>query len=136
MEHFNIISSDFFLPDYDEVQQIFEDNTALDARQKEIIRDIWNDLQQAYKFGSLIRLEEKLSIHLHGIKQDGLTLFGAQEVENYETFKAQFFTNLQKAVAQNTARQGQTFLNNMYQTPITWTKMSKWLSYSCIINWG
>jgi len=24
----------------------------------------------------------------------------------------------------------------MYQTPITWTKMSKWLSYSCIINWG
>jgi len=24
----------------------------------------------------------------------------------------------------------------VYQTPITWTKMSKWLSYSCIINWG
>jgi len=123
VEHFNIISSDFFLPDYDEVQQIFEDNTALDARQKEIIRDIWNDLQQAYKFGSLIRLEEKLSIHLHGIKQDGLTLFGAQEVENYETFKAQFFTNLQKAVAQNTARQGQTFLNNKTRDAITFLQL-------------
>jgi len=24
----------------------------------------------------------------------------------------------------------------MYQTPITWTKKSKWLSYSRIINWG
>lgn len=123
VEHFNIISSDFFLPDYDEVQQIFEDNTALDARQKEIIRDIWNDLQQAYKFGSLIRLEEKLSIHLHGIKQDGLTLFGAQEVENYETFKTQFLTNLQTAVAQNTATQGQTFLNNKTQDAITFLQL-------------
>ncbi|MCE5179209.1 MAG: BREX-1 system adenine-specific DNA-methyltransferase PglX [Porphyromonadaceae bacterium] len=123
IEHFNIVSSDFYLPDYDEVQQIFEDNTALDARQKEIIRDIWNDLQQAYKFGSLIRLEEKLSIHLHGLKQDGLTLFGAQEVENYETFKTQFFANLQKAVAQNTARQGQTFLNNKTQDAITFLQL-------------
>jgi len=123
VEHFNIVSSDFFLPDYDEVQQIFEDNTALDTRQKKIIRDIWNDLQQAYKFGSLIRLEEKLSIHLHGIKQDGLTLFGAQEVENYETFKAQFFTNLQTAVAQNTAKQGQTFLNTKTQDAITFLQL-------------
>ena len=24
----------------------------------------------------------------------------------------------------------------LYQTPITWTKKSKWLSYSRIINWG
>ena len=29
-----------------------------------------------------------------------------------------------------------TAITGMYQTPITWTKMSKWLSYSCIINWG
>lgn len=123
IEHFNIVSSDFFLPAYDEVQHIFEDNAVLDSRQREIIRDIWNDLQQAYKFGSLIRLEEKLSIHLHGIKQDGLTLFGVQEVENYETFKAQFFANLQKAVAQNTARQGQTFLNNKTQDAITFLQL-------------
>lgn len=123
IEHFNIVSSDFFLPDYDEVQHIFEDNAVLDSRQKQIIRDIWNDLQQAYKFGSLIRLEEKLSIHLHGIKQDGLTLFGAQEVENYETFKTQFFASLQKAVAQNTARQGQTFLNNKTRDAITFLQL-------------
>lgn len=123
IEHFNIVSSDFFLPAYEEVQPIFERGNTLDSKQKQIIRDIWNDLQQAYKFGSLIRLEEKLSIHLHGIKQDGLTLFGAQEVENYETFKAQFFTNLQKAVAQNTARQGQTFLNNKTRDAITFLQL-------------
>jgi hypothetical protein len=123
IEHFNIVSSDFFLPDYDEVQPIFERGNTLDSKQKQIIRNIWNDLQQAYKFGSLIRLEEKLSIHLHGIKQDGLTLFGAQEVENYETFKTQFFASLQKAVAQNTARQGQTFLNNKTRDAITFLQL-------------
>lgn len=26
--------------------------------------------------------------------------------------------------------------NKLYQTPITWTKKSNWLSYSRIINWG
>lgn len=123
IEHFNIVSSDFFLPDYDEVQPIFERGNTLDSKQKQIIRNIWNDLQQAYKFGSLIRLEEKLSIHLHGLKQDGLTLFGAQEVENYETFKTQFFASLQKAVAQNTARQGQTFLNNKTRDAITFLQL-------------
>ena len=30
-----------------------------------------------------------------------------------------------------------SFMNKrLYQTPITWTKKSKWLSYSRIINWG
>jgi len=28
------------------------------------------------------------------------------------------------------------FLVILYQTPITWTKKSNWLSYSRIINWG
>lgn len=27
-------------------------------------------------------------------------------------------------------------LKRVYQTPITWTKKSNWLSYSRIINWG
>jgi|GEM_PF-6149708 hypothetical protein len=27
-------------------------------------------------------------------------------------------------------------LLTVYQTPITWTKKSNWLSYSRIINWG
>lgn len=27
-------------------------------------------------------------------------------------------------------------LRSVYQTPITWTKKSNWLSYSRIINWG
>lgn len=28
------------------------------------------------------------------------------------------------------------YAEELYQTPITWTKKSNWLSYSRIINWG
>ena len=110
IDHFNVVSSDFFLPPYEQVQSIFEENTNLDSKEKEIIRDIWSDLQQAYKFGSLIRLEEKLSIRLHGLTQSGTSLFSNLETSNYEQFRDNFFDNLQKAVSQNAAKQGQNFL--------------------------
>jgi len=123
IDHFNVVSSDFYLPPYAEVQQIFEDNADLDANQKAIIRDIWADLQQAYKFGSLIRLEEKMSIRLHGLTQGGITLFSEYEVSNYEQFRENFFANLKKAVVLNTAKQGQTFLNTKTQDAITFLKL-------------
>ena len=123
IDHFNVVSSDFYLPPYAEVQQIFEANADLDAKQKAIIRDIWSDLQQAYKFGSLIRLEEKMSIRLHGLTQGDITLFSEYEVSNYEQFRDNFFVNLQKAIAQNTAKQGQTFLNTKTQDAITFLQL-------------
>lgn len=127
IDHFNVVSSDFYLPPYTEVQTIFEGNTGLDSKQKEIIRDIWTDLQQAYKFGSLIRLEEKLSIKLHGLTMQAATnqikMFEAETISDFEKFREDFFTNLQKAVAQNTARQGQTFLNTKTQDAITFLQL-------------
>ena len=45
--HFNVVSSDFYLPEYEQVHHIFEENAGLDPKQKEIIRDIWSDLRQA-----------------------------------------------------------------------------------------
>ena len=77
---------------------MFENGNGMDSKQKEIIQNIWTDLQQAYKFGSLIRLEEKLNIHLHGLQKDRITLFAEQEIESYEKFRDDFFTNLQRAV--------------------------------------
>ncbi|MGD0582305.1 MAG: BREX-1 system adenine-specific DNA-methyltransferase PglX [Bacteroidales bacterium] len=123
IDHFNVVSSDFFLPAYEHVQSIFEENTNLDLKEKEIIHDIWADLQQAYKFGSLIRLEEKLSIRLHGLTQGGISLFSTLEASNYQQFRDNFFTNLQKAISQNTARQGQTFLNTKTQDAITFLQL-------------
>lgn len=128
IEHFNIVSSDFFLPAYEAVKDLFEDGN-VGERERKIIGDLWEDLQQAHKFGSLIRLEEKLHFQWFGKKkvdnenQLSIFEFDIQNLEDYETFRTNFFTNLQKAVAQNTAKQGQTFLNTKTQDAITFLQL-------------
>ena len=126
IEYFNIVSSDFFLPSYIEVKDIFEDGN-VGERERKIIEDLWEDLQNAHKFGSLIRLEEKLNLKWFGTKDKNdpnqVTLFGQQNLEDYANFRNAFFTNLQKAVAQNTAKQGQTFLNTKTQDAITFLQL-------------
>jgi hypothetical protein len=126
IEHFNIVSSDFFLPAYNDVKDIFEDGN-VGERERKIIEDLWGDLQNAHKFGSLIRLEEKLNLKWFGTKDKNdpnqVTLFGQQNLEDYAKFRDAFFTNLQKAVAQNTAKQGQTFLNTKTQDAITFLQL-------------
>lgn len=124
IDHFNIVSSDFFLPAYEEVKHLFENGHPLDSQLEKIVIDLWEDLQQAHKFGSLIRLEEKFSIKLHGlVKDEGITLFSEENIKKYEDFRETFFTNLQKAVANNTANQGQTFLNTKTQDAITFLQL-------------
>ena len=124
IDHFNIVSSDFFLPAYEEVKHLFENGHPLDSQLEKIVIDLWEDLQQAHKFGSLIRLEEKFSIKLHGlVKDEGITLFSEENIKKYENFRETFFTNLQKAVANNTANQGQTFLNTKTQDAITFLQL-------------
>lgn len=123
IEHFNVVSSDFFLPEYEAVKTMFEDSELVKERERKIIASIWEDLQQAYKFGSLLRLEETLHWKWFG-KKDGIaTLFDQQDLEDYETFRMHFFGNLNKAVAQNTAKQGQTFLNVKTQDAITFLQV-------------
>jgi hypothetical protein len=126
LEHFNIVSSDFFLPAYAEVQHIFEDGN-VGEKERSIIADLWGDLQNAHKFGSLIRLEEKMNLKWFGTKQkddaNQVVLFGQENLDSYEEFRSTFFTNLQTAVAQNTAKQGQTFLNTKTQDAITFLQL-------------
>jgi len=125
--HFNIVSSDFFLPVYSEVKHLFQVNgKPLDADLEKIVVDLWSDLQQAYKFGSLIRLDEEFNNRLQALidvhkKEQGL--FSHQAIEEYNNFRETFFTNLQKAVEQNTAKQGVTFLNTKTQDAITFLQL-------------
>ena len=127
IDHFNIVSSDFFLPEYSVVKDVFEAEGSLDERQKKVISELWKDLQQAYKFGALIRIEEKLSLHTHAlIKQFEGSLFSVvskETLDEVEQFKASFFANLHKAVALSTAKQGQTFLNTKTQDAITYLQL-------------
>jgi hypothetical protein len=89
-----------------------------------VIEEIWTDLQQAHKFGSLVKIEEKLNIKLHGlVEQKGISLFGEQEVVEYERFKKDFFKNLETAVAQYATQQGNSFLTDKTKDAITFLKI-------------
>lgn len=121
--NFNVVSSDFFLPDFDFVYPIFKAGTT-DAKQLNVIEEIWTDLQQAHKFGSLVKIEEKLNIKLHGlIDKNKITLFDEQTVQEYERFTADFFKNLETAVAQYATQQGNSFLTDKTKDAITFLKL-------------
>lgn len=119
--HFNVVSSDFYLPEFSEVEELF--GYTGDTRTKSVVRELWNDLQQAYKFGSLIRLDEKLSIRLHGMVQEfegvRLKLFTETNLAEYEEFRHDFFMSCERAVALHAEKKGHTFLNTKTRDAIT-----------------
>jgi hypothetical protein len=83
--HTNVVSTHFFLPNYDDVASAFEGGGEWDSKQKEVIRKIWTDLQNAYKFGTLVRVEEVLNQLTRD--DDSSTLFAEQEADNLFSFK-------------------------------------------------
>jgi len=124
---FNVVSSDFFLPDYDKVKHIFENGSNLDDNQKTIIQEIWSDLQNAYKFGSLIKIDEKIKGKLENLfdEQDKLekkgkpSLFISQTIQNYSQFTEFFFSTLTIAIDKYASKHGKTFLINKTKDAIT-----------------
>jgi len=125
--NFNVVSTGFFLPDYTQVQHIFETNNRLDREQQNIVREIWGDLQQAYKFGSLVKIEEKISVKLHGMVERWSTtqmrMFDEETLADYETFKANFLKNLQVAVSRHAQQQGASFLTGKTTDAITFLRL-------------
>ena len=124
--NFNVVSSDFFLPDFEEVLPIFESGIA-DQNQRKIVEEIWADLQQAHKFGSLVKIEEKLNIKLHGAlekqNENQIRMFDADTIQEYERFTADFFKNLETAVAQYATQAGNSFLTDKTKDAITFLKI-------------
>ena len=112
---FQVVSTDFYLPEYEKVSAYFEEGHFLDIEQKNIIRELWDDLRMAYKYGSLIRLEEKLSIRLHGLLEKWssmqIRMFDEQTLASYEQFRNNFFRGLRQAVLQYGEERGKSFLN-------------------------
>lgn len=125
--HFNVVSSDFYLPDYEAVKHIFESNDKLDIAQKKLIATIWTDLQQAYKFGSLVKIEEKIKHQVEALynkkKRGELDLFLSAEITKYEEFEKDFFKNLEMAVSQYAEKQGTSFLTDKTKDAITFLKL-------------
>ncbi len=124
---FNVVSSDFFLPDYSVVRPIFEDGSSLNGLQKNLIADIWQDLQFAYKFGSLIRLDEKLNARLNELERQQNSahhdLFVAVEIAENKDFKTTFFNNLKIAVEQHVQTKNNTFISSKTRDAITFLEL-------------
>jgi hypothetical protein len=125
--NFKVVSSDFYLPAYDDARHIFEDGGNLDNTQKELIEDIWNDLRYAYKFGSLIRLDEKLKAKLKELeaKQGSkvLDMFADADIREQKDFTEKFFNNLKAAVEQFTSKSADTFIASKTRDAITFLEL-------------
>ncbi|HJD75249.1 MAG TPA: BREX-1 system adenine-specific DNA-methyltransferase PglX, partial [Bacteroides reticulotermitis] len=88
---YNVIASHFILPEYEEVKEYFEAGEHYDDRKKTIMCDIWNDLRAAYKFGSLVRVEEKLEAMM---PHEEISLFSVSEMQDVFSFRQSFVTKL------------------------------------------
>jgi hypothetical protein len=134
MKHVNVVSSDFFLPPYSEVKHLFEEGTDLDQAQKELMADVWTDLHQAYQFGSLIkvgeRLNERMSILQQTAKGKGYAdnsadqdLFGVKQVTEFKDFKKDFLTKLEQAVTRYARSKNNNFLKTKANDALTFLKI-------------
>jgi hypothetical protein len=119
---FNVVSSDFFLVDFDFVYPIFKQDIT-DTKQLAVIESVWKDLQDAHKFGSLVKLNEKIDAHLSALKNSDALLFSEQEEEDNKAFKQKFLANLEKAFLRFATQQGNSFLTDKTKDAITFLKL-------------
>jgi len=127
IEKFNVVSSDFYLPDFDVVADSFSDSLAKDPQQKQLIKEIWGDLQRAYQFGSLIRVEERFNAKFSSIyekmKAKQSDIFATGEYLSLEKFKGQFFQDLHNAVLAYSQKSGNSFLQSKTNDAITFLEI-------------
>ena len=122
--NYNVVSSDFYLPEYDRVRQIFEQGNTLDKNQKELIERVWGDLQNAYKFGSLVRIDEQIQEQLRAVEERAHDdLFAAADLAEHQSFAETFFKNLSAAVEQYASTSSDTFLTSQTQDAITFLEL-------------
>lgn len=71
--HTNVVASNFYLPSYEEIR-FAEDWTDWDDKKKEVVAKVWDDLAEARKFGSLVRVEQPIRdlAEAQSIARDGL----------------------------------------------------------------
>lgn len=93
----HVVSTHFELPEYSKVKEAFISGSDWNETQQKTIRSIWEDLRAAYKFGSLIRVEEQLDALL---PVDSSDMFANQWKADMFDFKHQMITTLRNQVHQ------------------------------------
>lgn len=95
-EHTNVVCSNFYLPPFMSVEEQFDIDTSWNANLKDIARKIWNDLRDAPKFGSLVRVEEQLNAIAPN--DDNHSLFSMEEMASLFDEKNKMKTQLTNLV--------------------------------------
>lgn len=138
--NFRVVSSDFYLPEFDEVQHIFKQGNHVSKEQHEFIEKVWGDLRYAYKFGSLIHLDKELKEKLSQVREVALgekvdfsekmkkkpvagDLFAAADYAEHQAFAENFFENLFAAVEQYARTGTNTFLTSKTRDAITFLEI-------------
>ena len=116
INHFNVVASHFVLPEYKEVSHTFEAGNHFDEQQKRTMASIWEDLRNAYKFGSLIRVEEKLDAMM---PRNTLDLFSQSDMQKAFDFRNSFITNLRNQVENLTGENNNRFTRFKTNNAIT-----------------
>lgn len=94
----NVVSSHFTLPAYEKIEATFDmGDSHWNSKQREVLKDIWNDLCNAHKFGSLIRLKEKIEALMPSQEQ---SLFNEYEIADFFSFRNQALSILRQQVHQ------------------------------------
>lgn len=93
----HVVSTHFELPEYSKVKNAFISGSDWNETQQKTIHSIWEDLRAAYKFGSLIRVEEQLDALL---PVDSTDMFANQWKADMFDFKHQMITILRNQVHQ------------------------------------
>lgn len=94
----NVVSSHFTLPAYEKIEATFDmGDSHWNSKQREVLKDIWNDLCNAHKFGSLIRLKEKIEALMPSKE---VTLFNEFQIADFFSFRQQALNILRQQVHQ------------------------------------
>lgn len=103
----NVVSTHFVLDGYDSVKDAFETIDNLDDSKRGVMERTWNDLRNAYKFGSLVRVEESLQTIMP--TDTNHSLFSEQEMANLFSFRHQFTEQLRQKVNEMGSRGGNAY---------------------------
>ncbi len=90
----NIVSSDFYLPEYATVEKLF--NELIKGPETiNLLKEIWEDLRMAHKYGSLIRIEEKIKYITTKLRSSGQGILWAdKELLLWDEWKVKVFTKI------------------------------------------
>ncbi|MBN2373591.1 BREX-1 system adenine-specific DNA-methyltransferase PglX [bacterium] len=102
ISHMNVVSTDFYLPEFHEVKDFFQE-LIKNKFAEELLETIWADLRMAHKFGSLIRIEERIKSAVRFLENKRqMGLFG---IKKWDAWQRDALEKIKQAI-QNYSRIG------------------------------